>query len=83
MCRVQVIAILAVQLEVSPAMVAVRMHEHMGLPPLPRSPASVDEEVAEEEASYLSPTSAPVMRAWCRKCRIYNCLTHPDVFMPR
>ena len=38
---------------------------------------------AAEAALCLQPSAAGLVRKWCRKCRIYNCLTHPEVLMPR
>ena len=38
---------------------------------------------AAEAALCLEPSAAALVRKFCRKCRIYNCLTHPEVPMPR
>jgi hypothetical protein len=79
----QVIQILSEQLRLTPALLEVRMRERMGLPPLPPSPRSAARKATAEETLCLDPAAAPVMRAWCRKCRIYSCLTHPDAMLPK
>ena len=81
--RPQVIQILSEQLKLTPALLEARMRDLLGLPPRPPSPRSAARTAAAEETLCLDPAAAPVMRAWCRKCRIYSCLTHPDALLPK
>ena len=75
--------IVAGALEVGPARLEARMREQLAMPPVPPSPEAAARKAAEDEALSLDPTAAPLMRTWCRKCRIYGCPTHPDVILPR
>ena len=83
LCWDQVIAILASILAVSPAMVTMRMRNHQHMGSSPRGLRTAAQEALQDGNTCLSLAAEPVMRSWCRRCRIYGCLTHPNGVMPR